>query len=168
MSNNAASTKANYKGNWETPLIDHLVIKESFLFALDVCASEHNTKCDDWIDEEQDALVTPWKVPEGMFWWCNPDFSKAAEFLDKAFREMHRGNPGIMLLPGNFETKWFRQGITERGIRILFYPKRINFIDPEPEEGKKRAGNTKGSILAAFTLQEQLPSVAGQPWWRVC
>ena len=173
MSNNTASSKANYKGNWETPWPHFELIRESFSFWIDVCADEHNTKSDLWIDEEQDALKETWRVDEGYHWWCNPPFNKAAEFLAKAHYEMLRGHPGIMLLPGNFEAKWFREGVTERGIRILFYPQRIQFKDPLPPppplpgEKKKRSGNTKGSILAAFSMAETLPRVAGQPWWGV-
>lgn len=172
MSENRASSKANYQGDWETPLEAFNQIAESFRFTLDVCASEKNTKCDTWIDKEQNALESIWKVDTeetGEYWWCNPDFRLTAEFLDKAYGEMNlRRNFGIMLLPPNIETEWFRKGITERGIRILHYPRRINFIDPAPRpDGQKRGGNNKGSILAAFSLDRVLPRVAGQPWWSV-
>lgn len=172
MSENRASSKSTYQGDWETPRKHFDIISESFRFTLDVCASAENTKCDEWIDKEQNALETLWKVDTvetNEYWWCNPDFRLSAEFLDKAFNEMNlHGNYGIMLLPPNLETEWFRKGITERGIRILHYPQRIQFINPtQPGDEKRRSGNSKGSILAAFSLEPVLPRVAGQPWWGV-
>lgn len=170
MSENRASNKANYKSDWETPFDHFIQIAKAFPFYLDVCASSKNSKCIAYITEQEDAIVTPWNVPKGGHWFCNPPYGKGIErFIHKALHEMNVGNPGIMLLPPNIETEWFRQGITENGIRVLFYPQRIQFIDPEkrkPVPGKKRSGNNKGSILAAFTLQEVLPKVCGQPWWQ--
>lgn len=167
MSENRASSRSAYQGDWETPWKDFNIIAESFLFGLDVCATPENSKCQSYITKEEDALVSRWDVPQGYYWWCNPDFRLAPQFLEKAYEEMADGNPGLMLLPPNIETEWFKTGITMPGIRILFYPRRINFLDPSALDGKKRGGNNKGSILAAFSLEKVLPRVAGQPWWRI-
>lgn len=167
MSENRASSKEKYKSDWETPLDHFIQIAKAFPFYLDVCASSKNSKCLAYITEQEDAIVTPWNVPEGGHWFCNPPYGKGIErFIHKAHHEMNVGNPGIMLLPPNIETEWFRQGITEQGIRVLFYPKRISFLHPSADGVGRVSGNTKGSILAAFTLQEKLPRVAGQPWWK--
>ncbi len=165
MSENRASTPEGYRGDWATPwsVIDEIKAA-GYALVLDVAASADNKKCPQYLDKERDGLKHSWNVPDGSFWWCNPDFRLASAFLDKAFEEMNAGNPGLMLLPPNIETEWFRRGITERCIRVLFWPKRIQFIDPR--DAGKAGGNNKGSILAAFTRQRVLPQIAGQPWWR--
>jgi phage N-6-adenine-methyltransferase len=166
MSENRASRESTYRGDWATPWKDFYSIQDvGYPFALDVAAGPENAKCLVFYTATDNALTQRWAVPRGKFWWCNPDFRLASEFLDKAYEQMHAGYPGIMLLPPNIEQGWFKLGITARGIRILLFPRRIHFIDPTAD---KRQSNTKGSILAAFTQQKKLPRVEGQPWWSVC
>ncbi len=168
MSENRASSKSSYQGDWETPKTHFEIINKEFNFTLDVAASPKNAKCRRFFTKADNALKQSWKTIPG-YWWCNPDFRLGEQFLTKAWQQMMIGNFGIMLLPPNLETEWFRSGITGKGLRILHYPQRIPFINPEPinpATGKKWPGNTKGSILIAFSLEEALPKVAGQPWWQ--
>ncbi len=168
MSENRASTKSKYRGDWATPWDIFYSIQDSgFPFALDVAASQENAKCMFFYTAKENALTQRWAIPRGKFWWCNPDFRLAEQFLAKAYDEMMFGNHGIMLLPPSMETEWFRQGVTEKGLRVLHYPKRIQFIDPRPLEEQTDNGNNKGSALIAFTHQKRLPRVANQPWWKI-
>lgn len=157
---------SKYRNDWITPPEVFSVIQfAGFDFDLDVAANHQNAKCKRYFTAQVNALTINWTVSEGKFWWCNPPFGELNEmqWFWKAKHEMLRGNEGIMLLPPNIDRPWFRQCLEEWGIRILFWPGRINFIDPTTQ---KRTSNTKGSMLAAFTLQDELPKVAGQSWWR--
>lgn len=56
-------------------LLRYAVVKEIVpegLPLLDVCASEQNKKCERFITEQQDTLVTPWG--EGNLCWLSPPY----------------------------------------------------------------------------------------------
>ena len=56
-------------------------------FTLDVAAAKHNRKTRDYFTREQDGLAQEWygKV------WCNPPYSDCGAWVQKAWREWHRG-----------------------------------------------------------------------------
>lgn len=89
---NFNKTDPLHKDYWATPqeivdgLLRYAVVKEIVpegLPLLDVCASEQNKKCERFITEQQDTLVTPWG--EGNLCWLNPPYSNVHPFLNKAF-----------------------------------------------------------------------------------
>lgn len=146
---NRALQHINKNDNWVTPwpVVDFLG-----RFALDVAAeSEHVAKAPRFFTPEIDGLKQPWD----FFWWCNPPFSRAAEFITKAKNEFC---PGMMILPANVGTKWFSELLAdcaEYGWAVKFWPNRIQFLDPKtgkPYRNKegKLSGNTGGSIIVAF------------------
>lgn len=173
---NRAQEHKNYKNTWITPWPHFNKINEAFgnSFILDVSASTQDSRCPACITEDENALTRDWDptpfVPQDWgnkytFWWSNPPFDLINDFLEKAYQEMQLGNHGVMLVPSNQETKWYRNLIVARNLPTLVYPSRIQFIDPDrkPDE-KRRGGNPVGTVIVSFTKLNKLPSVAGEPW----
>lgn len=85
----SSKTEAEHKDLWATPqeIVDGLLsyveskgLVPSGLSKLDVCANKHNKKCERFITEQQDTLVTPWG--EGNLCWLNPPYSNVQPFLN--------------------------------------------------------------------------------------
>ena len=167
----------NYKDDWETPKIVFDAINAAFGFriCLDVAASKENAKCADFYTKEHNALchTVSWgqchvrnnRMERGM-WFCNPPFSLVEEFLEKAHYELDKnGNQGVMIVPSNQETKWFRELIVYPNLPRVVYPKRIPFLHPETK--KPMNGNPVGSVVVAF-VKSDTPllslGIAGEPW----
>lgn len=82
--------------------------------------------------------------------FCNPPFSKKADFIKKAYEEVMFGNCPIcvMVLPSNCQdSKAFQQYIKKN----FFYETlsgRVAFIDPETKKPMK--GNNSGTTIVYF------------------
>ena len=60
-----------------------------YSFELDVCASEHNKKCDSYFDIEQDGLEQDWRQ---KICWMNPPYGREiGKWVKKAFEESKKG-----------------------------------------------------------------------------
>ena len=143
-------------------------------FALDVCAEPLTAKCEryiarpelfdelldyrsrDRIREEMaesyslcvglDAFNTSWDAD----WWCNPPFDLKHEFIAQAKHYQATGRPGMMLLPYEPLTNWWRASLSE-GVIIYEPDGRYNFME---RDGKtKKSGSTFGSVLVSFPAQ---------------
>ena len=110
---------------WETPkdLFDKL--NEEFHFALDVCATPENAKCEEFYTKEQDGLKQPWKGTV----WCNPPYGRQiGEWVRRAFLASVSGSTVVMLLPARTDTKWFHDYIYKRNnVEIRFIRGRLKF-----------------------------------------
>lgn len=67
---------------WHTPPELFAVLNDEFGFDLDAACKDTNCLCPLGITEADDALVQPW--PKGLVVWCNPPYSKMAEFVYRA------------------------------------------------------------------------------------
>lgn len=69
------------RDTWATPQAVVHACAQAFgrPIMLDVCAFPATAKCSTFITPEQDAFVTPWRLPEGSppnaAAWCNPPFN---------------------------------------------------------------------------------------------
>ena len=110
---------------WETPqdLFDKL--NKEFHFALDVCATPENAKCEEFYTKEQDGLKQPWKGTV----WCNPPYGRQiGEWVRRAFLASVSGSTVVMLLPARTDTKWFHDYIYRRNnVEIRFIRGRLKF-----------------------------------------
>ena len=110
---------------WETPqdLFDKL--NKEFHFALDVCATPENAKCEEFYTKEQDGLKQPWKGTV----WCNPPYGRQiGEWVRRAFLASVSGSTVVMLLPARTDTKWFHDYIYKRNnVEIRFIRGRLKF-----------------------------------------
>ena len=108
---------------WETPkdLFDKL--NKEFHFALDVCATPENAKCEEFYTKEQDGLKQPWKGTV----WCNPPYGRQiGEWVRRAFLASVSGSTVVMLLPARTDTKWFHEYIYGKA-EIRFIRGRLKF-----------------------------------------
>lgn len=96
-----------------------------------------------------DALNLPWEAD----WWCNPPFDQKQAFIDKARAEQAAGRPGMMLLPYEPLTGWWRQRLTQ-GVIIYEPDGRYGFLERDGQT--KKHGVNFGSVLVAFPV----------PFWR--
>ena len=108
---------------WETPkdLFDKL--NKEFHFALDVCATPENAKCEEFYTKEQDGLKQPWKGTV----WCNPPYGRQiGEWVRRAFLASVSGSTVVMLLPARTDTRWFHEYIYGKA-EIRFIRGRLKF-----------------------------------------
>ena len=144
--------KMNQKGkgndNFETPFYIFNQLDNIFDFNLDVACTPHNAKCVNFISHDDNALLTNWGEYSRCF--CNPPFSKKAEFIKKAHDEVQNHNCPIvvMILPLNsMDTKVWHE-IIENRYHYEILQGRISFIDPETKQPRK--GNNSGTVIVYF------------------
>mgnify|MGYP001435497479 CR=1 FL=1 len=106
---------------FETPqwLFQYLQEKTKLYFGLDVSADSYNAKCNEYIDEDLDALKQEWIVHENRALntkckkmelhsgtgthgdasiFCNPPRSKNGKFVEKAYEQWEKNNIDIVIL----------------------------------------------------------------------
>ena len=117
------------KDSWETPqsLFDEL--DKEFNFTLDVAASQSNTKCGIYYDDDFNALDSAWYGNV----WCNPPYSRGLQkkFIKKAYDEFWSDEGGyvetlVMLLPARTDTIAFHEYIYGKA-EIRFIKGRLKF-----------------------------------------
>lgn len=111
---------------WSTPddLFDKL--NRLYHFDLDPCATDNNTKCENYYTKEQDGLVQSWK---GARVFCNPLYGRE---VGKWVRKCSTEDTEIcvMLLPARTDTKWFHEYIYNKA-EIIFLKGRLKFGQSE-------------------------------------
>lgn len=140
-------------------------------FQLDVCAEPQTSKCERYIGNPMlidqlldyrtrtdtrermlgrtciglDALLP--KMKWDADWWCNPPFDLKEEFILKARTQQLAGRPGMMLLPYEPLTLWWRR-LLERDCIIYEPDGRYQFYERDGET--KKTGANFGSVLVVF------------------
>jgi phage N-6-adenine-methyltransferase len=106
---------------WETPgwLITHANALFG-TFELDVAATELNHKAPLWYSLEDDGLSLPWDRK----WWCNPPYSDIGPWVASA---ACAPMPGVMLLPCDHTTRWWRHHVEGKAI-IIPIGRRVRFV----------------------------------------
>lgn len=132
-------------------------------FQIDVCAEPETAKCSafichgEWLDLNRgnlnlqpgqkivgwDALQTEWLDD----WWCNPPFTQKLDFIQQARRQQSAGRQGMMLLPYEPLTAWWRNNL-ESDVIIYEPDGRYNFL--EVDGVTRKSGVNFGSVLVAF------------------
>lgn len=140
-------SEAQARQEWSTPWKFFRAVEKLLRtrFTLDVCASAENTKCAEFLARHDAALLAAWGV--GQTCWCNPGFSNASPWFDKAIREAQCGNSTVILTHACTGARWFweRRNYVER---LYLVTPRVNF---DPPSGVKRTGNTRDSMLSVIT-----------------
>lgn len=157
---NQSKTPKEHKDFWATPF-DIFRGIENYLglkFNLDACASPHNTKCKRYITAEMDCLTCDWGE-KGKNVWINPPYSNPLPFVERAIQQCRENNHTIaMLLPADTSTKWFRRCTVYASRLIFIVDGRISFLNPET--GKPKKGNSKGSVVVFFSKKQRvIPAV---------
>jgi phage N-6-adenine-methyltransferase len=110
---------------WATPPQFFERLAGRFDFKLDACAQEWSAKCAEWYSEQDDGLALPWQ----SWTWCNPPYSRVADWLQKAHREATLGNSSVILMFARTDTRAFHQWALNAS-EIVFLKGRLKFIDP--------------------------------------
>lgn len=157
---NKSKTAQSDRDLWATPWdifhgVEWLIGRK---FTLDACASEHNKKCERYISEEQNCLVSEWIVETSFYQnvWVNPPYSDPTPFIEKAIEQSkkYKGMLVAMLLPASTSSAWFKLCV-DYATKIWFITAedeksggRISFLNNET--GKPQSGNPQGSIVVIF------------------
>lgn len=139
--------------DWETPegFYDRVNVAYG-PFTFDAAASESNSKCLAWADEQCDGLAQPWCEWDKV--WVNPPYCDLGEWVGKALFEQSRGAYVVMLLPWSQWAAWMEEVV--RNAEVVRVVGRIKFIDPE---NRGRTQPNGQNILAIFR-----PPISGVTW----
>jgi phage N-6-adenine-methyltransferase len=120
-------------GEWETPSVFYDQLDEIFDFTLDVCASEHNKKEDNYFSKETDGLSQSWGAHRCFM---NPPYGNDIKlWVEKARKEGAKEALVVCLLPARTDTKWFHDNIPD-ALAVKFIKGRLKF---------KNGGETESS-----------------------
>lgn len=119
VSKSAASTV------WETPPEVFDPVNDEFNFTLDVCATPQNAKCDRYLTEAKDGLLSSW---DGEVCWCNPPYGKdVKKWCKKALDQSKKGTTTVLLIPCKTNTNWWHDLVIPFA-EIRFLRGRVRFI----------------------------------------
>ncbi|MCS2159608.1 adenine methyltransferase [Scandinavium sp. H11S7] len=166
-----AKITENGSDDWQTPRIIYEVLNKRFRFTRDAAATAENSHCLKWWSREDNALLMDWTQEKSIF--CNPPYSKVAEFLAKA----HEPETAVFLIPFRPQTGFFlryvwaspylhEMMIIHRGMRFI-HPERSDSVrSPMPVvvlvyHNKPRERDLLITVKCADTLKP-LHVVAGQ------
>jgi len=110
----------------ETPQWLFKMLDDEFHFTLDAAADESNAKCDEYLDEEIDALSVPW---EDDVVFLNPPYKRGRgteRWVQKAWSESQNRATTVMLLPASTDTYWWHKYVLDRA-EIRFVNGRLKF-----------------------------------------
>jgi phage N-6-adenine-methyltransferase len=143
------------KQEWETPLSLFKKLDDEFHFNFDLAADNENKKCENFFNENDNALDKSWS---GVC-WLNPPYGNAEykleNWIKKAFEETkHNDCVVVMLVPARTNTRWWHN-YCMKSAEIKFICGRPKFGDakhglPQPLAVvvfKKHQGNTLFSSL---------------------
>ncbi len=133
-----SSLKTGGRDDWRTPSDLYKALVNRFRFTLDLAADADSSLAETWLgpgSEAEDALEASW-----LFWasraggralWCNPPYSRSAEFAAKASEESRRSRSLIvMLLAARTDTKAFHAHVMGGAAEIYFIKGRLKFTLP--------------------------------------
>jgi phage N-6-adenine-methyltransferase len=129
------------RDNWRTPRwVFHLAEGMFGDYVLDVAADQENAMCVPHYSVDDDGLQQRWT--DGS--WCNPPYSNITPWVECAIEQEVRAT---LLIPApNGES---RDLLTlSHASDLVFFQERVAFVDPD--SGKARGGNPRGSVLAHF------------------
>jgi len=143
-----SSVHTGGRDDWGTPLDLFENLNKEFGFVLDAAASEENSLCDYYMDEETDALSIKWQYYE-QYVWLNPPYSKCKEFLYKVVKESECGLYGcVVLVPARTDTVWWHEYVMPYASEVRFIRGRLKF------QGAKDAAPFPSAIIVYSGLRD--------------
>lgn len=112
----------------ETPQWLFRMLDDEFHFTLDGAADQSNAKCNEYLDEEIDALSVSW---EDDVVFLNPPYERGRgteKWVQKAWSESQDRATVIVLLPASTDTYWWHKYVLDRA-EIRFVNGRLKFDD---------------------------------------
>jgi phage N-6-adenine-methyltransferase len=149
--------------NWGTPPEFFNICNEEFNYELDAAASKENTLCPRYIDEQMNALVTPWDAKSV---WCNPPYSMLPAFIKRGYEQhVEHKNLVTVLVPAYTDPKYWSDYVM-KAHEIRFLKGRLQYL----ENGKKKQSARFPSVLIVFKwISGEHYGKAPQQWvwdWR--
>lgn len=132
------------KSDWETPPELFNLLDQDYHFTLDVCATEQNAKCKEYITPEQDAFVQPWT---GVCWMNPPYGRNIGLWVKRAYEASLEGATVVCLLPARTDTAWWHDYVLPYA-EITFIRGRLKFVGAENNAPFP-------SVIAAFTPSKE-------------
>lgn len=140
---------------WSTPKWLYKLVHEHWNPTLDVCATEENAKCRDFIDESSDALnIADWArysldsdkmgTVTHKYGWMNPPYSDPFSWLEAASKQDMTIIALVRLDPS---TRWWRDIIMKKASLVILLSPRIQFEAPP---GIKSSSNNGSNALVVF------------------
>lgn len=157
-----SNTATEIKDLWQTPEFIFNYYDKRFGFNLDIAASEDNSLCEYYIDEDQDALsketicefidddgYSPLTVnKKKVAIWCNPPYSDIMPWVSRCVNIANDYRvPVVMLIPADTSVKWFKAAF-RNCTECHLISGRLSFINAETK--KPVSGNNKGSVVFIF------------------
>jgi len=130
------TSKTGYSDKWATPPEILEPLTKEFQFNCDPCPIT-------WKEGDPDALKIEW----GTKTFCNPPYSRVAEFVKKASEESKKGKTVVLLINAATDTQWFHTYIYGKA-EVRFFRGRIKFINPAQPDKKVPA--PRPSLLVVF------------------
>jgi len=132
------TSKKGYSDKWATPKAIYDPLNAEFKFNFDPCPIT-------WKEGDPDALETEW----GTSTFCNPPYSRVAEFIKKAHAESCKNKVVVLLVNACTDTKWFHEYCYQKpGVDVRFFKGRISFVDPT--NPTKKQPSPRPSMLVVF------------------
>lgn len=132
------------KSDWETPPELFNLLNTQYHFTLDVCATEQNAKCKNYITPKQDAFVQPWT---GVC-WMNPPYGRSIGlWVKRAYESSLKGATVVCLLPARTDTAWWHDYVLPYA-EITFIRGRLKFVGAENNAPFP-------SVITAFTPSKE-------------
>lgn len=151
---------------WHTPPGLYRLLDEEFGFGLDAACSSDNCLAMFGLTEDRDALTTEWNdwriVTQGAV-WCNPPYSKMAEFVYRAWEQCQKHHLTVVLLiPAYTDPAYWWDCIVPFADEIRFLRGRVSFL----ERGLKKESARFPSVVIVFRYRRGVTQ--GSPrvcWW---
>lgn len=102
---------------WATPQWLFDALNKEFGFTLDVCETKDNAKCEKYLTEEDNALLTDWG--DNVCWMNPPYGSEIGKFMAKANNAAGMGATVVCLVPSRTDTEWWHKHAMKHEIRFL-------------------------------------------------
>ncbi len=101
---------------WATPKWLYDALHKEFGFTLDPCATNGNTKCDNWYTMTENGLLRDWGQ-DVVF--MNPPYSEVSAWMRKAYGAAQEGAVVVCLIPARTDTAWWHDYAMKGEIRLL-------------------------------------------------
>ena len=101
---------------WDTPQWLYDALHKEFGFTLDPCATDENSKCDNWYTMIENGLLRNWGT-DSVF--MNPPYSNIAAWIRKAYGSAQEGATVVCLIPARTDTRWWHEYCMKSEIRFL-------------------------------------------------
>jgi phage N-6-adenine-methyltransferase len=107
----------SHSDEWHAPIAVYQALDTEFGFDYDPCPLHDGGLI-------SDGLLADW----GAVTFCNPPYSRIADWVRKAHHEARRGKTVVLLIPARTDTRWWHDHVMQAA-EIRFIKGRLRFGD---------------------------------------